>query len=235
MPRPWSARRSAAPRRPTNHWVWPASSGWRISSAVPHSPPWWSATTAIFGKRGYRKAELSAPTRTACSGCTGTTPRSSRRRASTGGPGQTSGSAREPGANRAGNGCDAAPRPAPPRPKARIGKAHETIGELAEVRARRRVETADIDFTATDRRTKRLVQLKSPSLRIRRPHALRRSRFRHHRGDAVGLGRRQQQRQDDAAAAHPGRARAGLGRVERAEGLRIVISSRAAGWIRRSL
>ena len=45
--------------------------------------------------------------------------------------------------------------------KARIGKAHETIGELAEVRARRRVETADIDFTATDRRTKRLVQLKS--------------------------------------------------------------------------
>jgi ATP-binding cassette subfamily F protein uup len=45
--------------------------------------------------------------------------------------------------------------------KARIGKAHEMIGELAEVKARRRVETADIDFTATDRRTKRLIQLNS--------------------------------------------------------------------------
>jgi ABC transport system ATP-binding/permease protein len=45
--------------------------------------------------------------------------------------------------------------------KARIGKAQQTIGELADVRARMRVQTADIDFTATDRRTKRLIQLKS--------------------------------------------------------------------------
>jgi ATP-binding cassette subfamily F protein uup len=45
--------------------------------------------------------------------------------------------------------------------KARIGKAREMIGELAEVRARRHTEAADIDFAATDRRTKRLVRLDS--------------------------------------------------------------------------
>jgi ATP-binding cassette subfamily F protein uup len=45
--------------------------------------------------------------------------------------------------------------------KARIDKAQEMIGDLADLRARSRVETADIDFTATERRTKRLVQLRS--------------------------------------------------------------------------
>jgi len=35
---------------PTNTWIWPASSGWRISSAVPHSPPWWSAHDRYFWK-----------------------------------------------------------------------------------------------------------------------------------------------------------------------------------------
>jgi ABC transport system ATP-binding/permease protein len=43
--------------------------------------------------------------------------------------------------------------------KARIDKAREMIGELADLRARSRTETADIDFSATDRKTKRLIQL----------------------------------------------------------------------------
>jgi ABC transport system ATP-binding/permease protein len=43
--------------------------------------------------------------------------------------------------------------------KARIDKAHELIGELAEVSSRNRTATASIEFSATDRQTKRLVEL----------------------------------------------------------------------------
>jgi ATP-binding cassette subfamily F protein uup len=43
--------------------------------------------------------------------------------------------------------------------KARINKAHEMIGELADLNERTRTATADIDFSATDRRTKRLIEL----------------------------------------------------------------------------
>lgn len=43
--------------------------------------------------------------------------------------------------------------------KARIGKAKEMIGELADLSARTRTETAGIDFTASDRKTKRLIEL----------------------------------------------------------------------------
>src|SRR6266851_5338645 len=38
--------------------------------------------------------------------------------------------------------------------KARIDKAHETIGELAEMNARSRTASAEIDFSATNRKTK---------------------------------------------------------------------------------
>ncbi len=43
--------------------------------------------------------------------------------------------------------------------KARINKANEMIGELADLNARTRTATADIDFAATERRTKRLIEL----------------------------------------------------------------------------
>ena len=43
--------------------------------------------------------------------------------------------------------------------KARIQKANELIGELADVNARLKTSTADIDFSATERRTKRLIEL----------------------------------------------------------------------------
>jgi len=45
--------------------------------------------------------------------------------------------------------------------KARIDKAQELMGELADLNARTRTGTADIDFTATDRKTKRLVELQN--------------------------------------------------------------------------
>lgn len=47
--------------------------------------------------------------------------------------------------------------------KARIDKAQEMIGELKDLKIRTRVELTDIDFSATDRKTKRLVHLESVS------------------------------------------------------------------------
>jgi ATP-binding cassette subfamily F protein uup len=43
--------------------------------------------------------------------------------------------------------------------KARIDKAHEMIGELAEMNARSRTASTQIDFSATNRKTKQLVSL----------------------------------------------------------------------------
>jgi len=45
--------------------------------------------------------------------------------------------------------------------KARIGKANQLIGELADLNARSRTATAHIDFSASDRKTKRLIELKN--------------------------------------------------------------------------
>jgi ATP-binding cassette subfamily F protein uup len=43
--------------------------------------------------------------------------------------------------------------------KARISKAGELMGELADLNTRTRTATAQIDFSATDRKTKRLIEL----------------------------------------------------------------------------
>ena len=43
--------------------------------------------------------------------------------------------------------------------KARINQANEMISELADLNARTRTATAQIDFSATDRKTKRLIEL----------------------------------------------------------------------------
>jgi ABC transport system ATP-binding/permease protein len=43
--------------------------------------------------------------------------------------------------------------------KARIDKAHEMVGELADMNARTRIASAQIDFSATNRKTKRLITL----------------------------------------------------------------------------
>jgi ABC transport system ATP-binding/permease protein len=50
--------------------------------------------------------------------------------------------------------------------KARIDKAGELMGELADLNARRRSGTAQIDFSATDRKTKRLIELEDVSCEI---------------------------------------------------------------------
>ncbi len=43
--------------------------------------------------------------------------------------------------------------------KAQIGKAQDLIGELADLNSRTRTSTASIEFSATDRRTKQLIEL----------------------------------------------------------------------------
>jgi ATP-binding cassette subfamily F protein uup len=50
--------------------------------------------------------------------------------------------------------------------KARIGKAGELMEELADLNNRTRTGTAIIDFSATDRKTKRLIELQSVSYEI---------------------------------------------------------------------
>ncbi len=50
--------------------------------------------------------------------------------------------------------------------KARIGKANELMGELADLNTRTRIATAQLDFSATDRQTKRLIELEDVSYQI---------------------------------------------------------------------
>lgn len=50
--------------------------------------------------------------------------------------------------------------------KARIDKANQLIGELADLNARTRTATAGIDFSATDRKTRRLIELENVSFDI---------------------------------------------------------------------
>ncbi|WP_263379340.1 ABC-F family ATP-binding cassette domain-containing protein [Granulicella paludicola] len=50
--------------------------------------------------------------------------------------------------------------------KARIDNAHELIGKLAEVDARTRTASAGIEFAATDRQTKRLIEFEDVSISL---------------------------------------------------------------------
>jgi ABC transport system ATP-binding/permease protein len=50
--------------------------------------------------------------------------------------------------------------------KARISKADELMGELADLNLRTRSTTAQIDFSATDRKTKRLIELQNVTFSI---------------------------------------------------------------------
>jgi ATP-binding cassette subfamily F protein uup len=50
--------------------------------------------------------------------------------------------------------------------KARINKANELIGELADLNSRTRTATANIDFSATERQTKRLIEIDNVSYEL---------------------------------------------------------------------
>ena len=61
------------------------------------------------------------------------------------------------------NGCAAAPRRAPANRKARIDEAGRLMRELGDLETRSAKGVTQIDFTATDRRTKRLVSVETIS------------------------------------------------------------------------
>src|SRR5207237_10594737 len=50
--------------------------------------------------------------------------------------------------------------------KARIDKAGELMGELADLNARTRSGSAQIDFSGTDRKTKRLIELENVTCEV---------------------------------------------------------------------
>ena len=71
--------------------------------------------------------------------------------------------------------------------KARIDKAGELMGELADLNARTRTATAQIDFSATDRKTKRLVELQDVTCEMGERRLFERLNFVVAAGMRVGL------------------------------------------------
>ena len=71
--------------------------------------------------------------------------------------------------------------------KARIDKAGELMGELADLNARTRSATAQIDFSATDRKTKRLIELQNVTCEIGNRTPFQRLNFIISAGMRVGL------------------------------------------------
>jgi ATP-binding cassette subfamily F protein uup len=71
--------------------------------------------------------------------------------------------------------------------KARIGSANELIGELKDMKGRAQVSSAGIDFSATERQTKRLVELNDVQYKIGDRTLLNRLSFNITAGMRVGL------------------------------------------------
>ena len=79
--------------------------------------------------------------------------------------------------------------------KARIGKAHELMGELADLNNRTRSGSAAIDFSATERQTKRLIELENIGYSIADRHSFSEPRFRYYRRYARRISRPERKRQ----------------------------------------
>lgn len=79
------------------------------------------------------------------------------------------------------------PRARTTKAKARIDKAGELIGELAEMNSRTRVASARIDFTATNRQTKQLLELEDVGFKVGGRTLFDNVRFRITNGMRVGL------------------------------------------------
>jgi ABC transport system ATP-binding/permease protein len=71
--------------------------------------------------------------------------------------------------------------------KARIDKAGELMGELADLNARTRSGSAQIDFSATDRKTKRLIELENVTFEVGQRKLFERLNFIISAGMRVGL------------------------------------------------
>ena len=107
-------------------------------------------------------------------------------------------------------------------PKARIDKAHEMIGELAEMNARSRTASAEIDFSATNRKTKQLITLDDVSYGVGSRTLFKNIHFSVTSGMRVGLVGPNGSGKTTLLRLMRGDIKPETGKVRRAEGLRIV-------------
>src|SRR6266567_5356791 len=106
--------------------------------------------------------------------------------------------------------------------KARIGKAHEMIGELAEMNARSRTSSAGIDFSPTNRKTKQLIMLEGVSYGISGRTLFKDIQFSVTSGMRVGLVGPNGSGKTTLLRLMRGDINPESGKIHRAEGLRIV-------------
>jgi ABC transport system ATP-binding/permease protein len=106
--------------------------------------------------------------------------------------------------------------------KARIDKAHEMIGELAEMNARSRTSSAEIDFSATNRKTKQLITLDGVSYGVGSRTLFKDIHFSVTSGMRVGLVGPNGSGKTTLLRLMRGDIKPETGKIRRAEGLRVV-------------
>jgi ATP-binding cassette subfamily F protein uup len=106
--------------------------------------------------------------------------------------------------------------------KARIDKAGELMGELADLNARTRSANAQIDFSATDRKTKRLIELENVTCEIGSRTLFERVNFIITAGMRVGLMGPNGSGKTSLLRLLRGESAPSRGEIRRAEWLRIV-------------
>jgi len=109
--------------------------------------------------------------------------------------------------------------------KARIDNAHELIGKLAEVDARTRTTSASIGFDATDRQTKRLIEMEKVTIVLGGREIVRDVNFGLTNGMKLGLVGPNGSGKTTILKAMTGELEPASGTVKRANGLKIVYFS----------
>jgi ATP-binding cassette subfamily F protein uup len=106
--------------------------------------------------------------------------------------------------------------------KARIDKAHEMISELAEMNARSRTASAEIDFSATNRKTKQLITLDGVSFGVGSRTLFKDIHFSVTSGMRVGLVGPNGSGKTTLLRLLRGDIKPESGKIRRADGLRVV-------------
>ncbi len=106
--------------------------------------------------------------------------------------------------------------------KARIGKAHEMISELAEMNARTRTSSAEFDFSHTNRKTKQLITLEGVSHDLGGRTLFKDIQFSVTSGLRVGLVGPNGSGKTTLLRLLQGEIKTESGKIRRADGLRIV-------------
>src|SRR5712692_8974753 len=106
--------------------------------------------------------------------------------------------------------------------KARIDKAHEMISELAEMNARSRTASAEIDFSATNRKTKQLITLEEVSFGVGSRTLFKDIHFSVTSGMRVGLVGPNGSGKTTLLRLLRGEIKPESGKIRRADGLRVV-------------